>query len=436
MHKRRIGLPTLSAVLAAALVACGGGDGGEEISIDADQTLAVWGWSGAPGADTMAKVIDAFESEHPHITVEYNEITNTDYANRATLGLSSEQDIDVLAVFPNALTSELAGYLVPVSEWDGGDDIIGGLQPQALAQAEKLSGDDGLRTVPMNSNGSAVGFYNVDLFEQAGFNEPPKTWAEMKQFTDALAGVAPDVVPAVIASDSWFQNDFLMTLVGQEDPDLWNSVLYDEAEFDSPALRDALATYHQIYADGTLDRSTLDIQYADAMSAFGEGNAAIVFTGTWESGLLLAEYREANGVQATDVGVMAVPGNDPADLGLRAFLDTTYAIPERSNQKAAAAAFIEFITVGAGVDVWGPTLVGVPAVDGWSLPEGVLTTDVEQASYELIQELIANPRGDRTGADAFQNQVGTYALQVASGTMTPDAAAEQAQADLSSGTYN
>jgi raffinose/stachyose/melibiose transport system substrate-binding protein len=439
MRGMRVMVASVVAVVSVSVALAGcastGSSGGTDAG--AKQTINVWGWSGAPGAATMNEVISAFEKVNPNITVKYNEIVNTDYANKLTLALSSGQPIDVAGVFPNALTAQLGKYLVPVKDWPGESGLLDKFQSQAIAQEKKLSGDGVVRLVPLDSNGSAVGFYNVDLLKKAGFSKPPQTWDEMKQFSQALAKVAPGVAPAIIPSDNWFQNDFLMTLVGQNDPQLWNNMLYKKGtNFDTPALQDALTQYQELYASGTLEKSTVDVKYADAMSAFSQGKTAIVFTGTWESGLLLKSYRDTNKVQASDVGVMAVPGKDASVLGARAFLDTTYGIPEKSSHKAAAAKFLDFLTVGAGVNVWGPTLVGIPAVDGWKLPAGVLSSSVESDSYAEIQKLIANARGDRTGADAFQNQVGTYALQVASGSLSPTDAAKQAEADWTSGKFN
>lgn len=86
--RRSTALVAFGAGASLALTACGSsGSSAEGIALDDEQTINVWGWSGAPGAETMADVIAAFEDQHPNITVDYNEVANTDYANQATLGL-------------------------------------------------------------------------------------------------------------------------------------------------------------------------------------------------------------------------------------------------------------------------------------------------------------------------------------------------------------
>lgn len=400
------------------------------------QTINVWGWTGAPGTDTMAKIISAFEAEHPNITVEYNEIAQADYKNKATLGLSSKQDIDVIAVQPNAWAANNASYFEPVENWPDSAGLLDKFQPLPLEQEKKLFTDGTIRSVPFGSTGSAVGFYNVDLLKKAGLTEPPKTWDDYKKLAQGLKTAAPGVVPVVMPGDAWFQDEFVLTMVGQKSPEFFNKVRYEDGEWDTSEYRDALAKYKAAYDNGTFDKSTLDMKYADAMSLFDNGKAAVVFNGSWEAGRLLADYRTKNKVQASDVGVVAVPADNASDASTRSFLDLTYGIPTASENKAAAAEFIEFTTTRKGIDVWGPSLGFVPAAKDWTMPTGVLTSDAAQQGYKQLQDLIANPHGDRNNLSNLSDQVGGYVLDVVRGTKSPEDAAKQGQDDLKSGKYN
>lgn len=424
----------VAAVSALTLTACAG-DGGDT-GLSDTQTINVWGWSGAPGADRMNAIIDAYEKQNSNITVEYNEIANTDYANRATLALSSKQPIDVIGVFPNEWAPENENFLLPVSDWPDANGILDDLNETAVSQTESLFTDGEIRAVPLYSNGSTLAFYNADLLKEAGFDSPPQTWDEMEEFAQNLESAAPDVLPAIVPNDSWLQGDFAITLASEEDPEFWNDLRYDDGKWDTPATREALKTYKSLFDRGILDPSTLDVPYSDAMAAFTSGEAAMIFTGAWEAGLLLDSYREANSVAVDTVGVMPIPADDPQDRGMRAFVDTTFGIPANSSHKSAAADFIRFMTSGDGVDVWGPTLIGIPALEGWQLPEDTFSSEVEEQGYATIQQLVASPLSDRNVMSNFENQQGTYALQVATGDLSPEKAAEKGQADLESGKYN
>jgi raffinose/stachyose/melibiose transport system substrate-binding protein len=423
--------------LAIALTGCaaaGGGSTSGQVAADAKQTINVWGWSGAPGADVEKGVIAAFEKANPNITVKYTEVANADYKNKATLALSSKQPIDVIGVQPNAWAADNQNYFLPVSKWPGESTLLNKFQPQPVAQVKKLFSDGEARAVPFGSSGSAVGFYNVDILKQAGLTEAPKTWAEWQKLSDALKGTG--IVPQVMPSDTWFQDEFLLTLVGQKDPSFFNDIRYKNGSWDTASYQAALAKYKSLYADGLFDKSTLDLAYSDAAALFDQGKAAVFFAGSWEAGRLLASYRETNKLAASDVGVMGVPADSASDVSLRSFLDITEGIPVNSKHQAAAAKFIAFETAGAGVDAWATQLGFVPAVKGWSLPAGTLTTATEKDGYALLQKLISNPSSDRNNLSNLSAQLGTYVLQVVNGTMTPAAAASQAQADFKSGKYN
>ena len=410
---------------------------GDQVALDAEQEINLWGWSGAPGVDNIQRVIDAFEELHPNITVNYTEVLNTDYKNKASLALGAGEPIDVIGVQANAWATENQNFFLPVSDWPDSEGITDAYEPAVLAQEDKLFSDGVLRSVPFGSSGSAVGYYNVDLLKAAGLTDYPRTWDDFEKLTAGLKAVDPEAVAAVMPADTWFQDEFVLTLAGQIDPEFFNRVRYDGGSWDDPAYVQALERYKSLYDDGILDSTTLDLGYTDAMALFDQGKAAVVFNGTWEAGRLTPAFRETNKVVPSDVGVMPVPTFDASEDGsLRSFLDLTYGIPTASTHQAAAVEFIKFATAGDGVAQWATGFAFVPAVKGFAQPEGVLTTDVETDGYATLQSLVANPHGDRNNLSNLSAQVGTYILSVVNGTMTAQEAATQGQADLESGKYN
>ena len=192
--QRRL-LAAFGAAAASALVLAGCGaaqpGAGDQVALDAKQEINLWGWSGAPGTDNIQRVIDAFEAVHPNITVNYTEVLNTDYKNKATLALGAGEPIDVIGVQANAWATENQNFFLPVSDWPDSDGITDAYEPAVLAQDDKLFSDGVLRSVPFGSSGSVVGYYNVDLLEAAGLTEYPRTWADFKELADGLKAVDP-----------------------------------------------------------------------------------------------------------------------------------------------------------------------------------------------------------------------------------------------------
>ncbi|WP_308797792.1 ABC transporter substrate-binding protein [Agromyces silvae] len=413
-------LAASAGVLALTLTGCSG-DAGEA---DGTTTINYWSWDGAPGEAIVTPMIEAFEAANPDITVNYTEIPQADYKTKVAQSLGAGEEIDVLGVQPSAWASEIEDYLLPVAEWEGGEALIEQFQPATVEQTERLFTDGELMAVPLYSTGSAVGIYNADILDELGI-APPVTWAEFKALSDALAQQGGEILPVTMPGDDWFQDEAALTIVGQSDPEFFNAVRYDDAAWNTDSYVEGLEQYKALFDDGTFDKATLDMDYGTAMTTFEEGKSAVAFNGSWEVGRIL------NG----NYGVIPMPAETAEQASLRAFLDVLVGIPAESTKTEAAAKFAEFISAGDGVDEWASALKGVPAVDGYTLPDGVLTTELQQQSYETLLELINNPHGDRNNMGAFSDFVGSNVKQAVLGAITAQEAADADQAELEKGNF-
>jgi raffinose/stachyose/melibiose transport system substrate-binding protein len=442
MHSKRTAMALLAgtAVTAVLLTGCSTGTASKDASgtpASAKQTINMWGWTGAPGAAVVNKEISAFEKSYPNITVKYTEIAPADYTTKASLALSSGQSIDVLGIMPNVWAGENQQYFEPVKDWPNAKGLTSKYTASAIAQATGLFTDKVLRTIPDASSGSMLGIYNADILKKAGFTTPPTTWVQFKQLSDWLKANDPSVLPAVIADDGDNQEDLAVTIAGQTDPNWYNNVKYHGGSIDTPNYVAALNQIKALYANGTLDKRTLDLAYPDAAAAFDQGKAAVLWSGSWDAGRIVAAYRKTNKVAYSDAGVMGVPADDPANVSLRSFLDITYGIPAKSTHQAAAAKFIQWVTSGPGVDISAPLNVGeISAKKGFKLNPDVLSTPLEQQSYALLQQLVANPHSYRDNLSNLLHQIGSYIIPVINGQQTAQQTATQSEVDLKSGKYN
>ncbi len=402
-----------------------------------DVTVNMWGWTGSPGADVVQTMADAFTKVNPSITIKYTEVDPADYATKTTLALSSGESIDIVAVQPNHMATDVEPYLSKVSEWPDASGIEAKYTESSISETKSLFSDGELHAVPFFLSGSMLGIYNADILTQAGFSEGPKTWTEFKKLSDWLKVNMPDVLPAVISGDADNQNDMSLTIAGQTAPEWYNDVRYNGGALNTPNFVDALTKMKTLYNDGTLDQSTLDLDYGGATTAFDQGKAAVLWSGSWDASRILKSYRDENKVAYSEAGIMGIPADNAADVSMRSFLENTYAIPEKSTHKAAAAKFIDYVTAGDGVDIWAKLRVGFPpAKAGYTPSTAELTTDSEKASYALMQQLIAEPHSYRANLSNLFHQIGGYVVPVVKGQMTPQEAADKSQKDLESGNYN
>ncbi|MGW4021965.1 ABC transporter substrate-binding protein [Streptomyces sp. NPDC005009] len=450
-HKtRRTRVSALGLAAAAALVLAGCGtsaDGGSpagegtgKVTGKVGGDITVWTWDGAPGADAMEALATAFEKK-TGVKVDSKVVKRDDFKSQAQLALNSGENIDVLGVQPSQFAAEVQQKLMPVSAYESRlAEGLDGYRPTTVEQTRKLYKDNAAHSVPFGSTGSAVCFYNAQILKDVGV-QPPETWKDVRALTDALKSKRPDTLTLVKPSgstDAWFEDEFVLTMAGQQDPGFFDSVRYDGKAWNSDSYVSALSRYAELYEDGTLQRSSLDMGYTDAMNAFNSGKAAIACNGSWEAALLKKDFREENDITVPSVGVIPVPADDAADRSLRSFLDITWGIPKTAKNPASAAAFISFATQEKeGIDLWANSLGFVPAAADWKIDAKVFDGDELAAQgYAEITGLIEKPSSDRNNMSSFSDRVGGYALEVARGRMSAKDAADKGQKDLDSGLYS
>ncbi|MCU1636855.1 MAG: ABC-type glycerol-3-phosphate transport system substrate-binding protein [Cryobacterium sp.] len=419
---RTSGLMTATAGLALVLSGCSAG--GAETDANGVTTINYWSWDGAPGEAVVDPIIEAFEAENPDIKVKYTEIGQTDFKPKAAQSLGAGEDIDVLTVQPGAWAGEVQDYLLPVADWANGDDLRTSFTDTSITQAERMFADGELMAVPVYSTGSAVGIYNADILGELGVT-PPRTWAEFKTMSDALKAQGKGILPVTMPSEDWFQDEAALTSVGQVDPDFFNQVRYEDGKWDTDAYVEGLKNYKALFDNGTFDTATLDMDYGTAMTTFDEGKSAVAFNGSWEAGRIFSG----------NYGIVPFPAESAEKASLRAGLDVMLGIPAESTKHEAAAKFVEYMSVGAGVDEWASALKGIAAKEGYQLPEGVLSTDLQKQSYQTLVDLITEPASDRNNLGAFSDYVGANVKQVLLGSMTAEDAAKDGQAELETGNF-
>jgi ABC-type glycerol-3-phosphate transport system substrate-binding protein len=418
------GLVAGATLLTIVGTGCSGSTPTPTPSADGPQTITYWSWDGAPGKKIVDPLIDGFEAANPGITVKYTEIPQADYKAKVASALGAGEPIDVLGVQPGAWAGEIEDYLSPVSEWSNADQLTSAFTPVTVDQTKRLFSDGELDAVPLYSTGSAIGVYNAKILTKLGV-EPPTTVAEFAAMSKALKAKDPDVLPVVMPADGWFQDEAALTVVGQSDPTFFDTVRYQKGAWNTPAYVSGLNAYKKLYNDGVFDKATLDMDYATAMNTFESGKAAVAFNGSWEAGRILTG----------DYGIIPFPAPTAEQASLRGFLDVTLGVPAKSEHKDAAAKFVQYMAAGKGVDTWATQLKGVPALNNYSLPEGTLTTDLQKKSYATMVDLINHPHSDRNNMGAFSDSVGANVLQVLTGDMSADKAAQKDQAELDKGDF-
>lgn len=180
-------------VLAAAAIALSGcaadsGQGDGPVTITYTNFISNGG-----NEENLQKIVDAFEEEHPDITVEVTTLPYDEYGTALQTDLAAGTASDVFDIeYANYAQYQANGVLAEIAVDDPS------VYRQSVLQAYQT---DGTQYALPSSFSTVVLFYNSDLFDAAGVEYPTADWtwadeqAAAEQLTDAASGAWGDHQP-------------------------------------------------------------------------------------------------------------------------------------------------------------------------------------------------------------------------------------------------
>ena len=244
------------------------------------------------------------------------------------------------------------------------------LTPAAL-ESNKVDGANYF--LPYISNAYGV-YYNVDMFEENGI-EIPTTMDELYAVCEKLkaAGITPI---AFSDQETWtlgHLGDRLMGLIYDDDGTLFQQIAAGEASAtEHEGMRTVAEVFLKLHEYGQED--SLGVGYEQAISAFANGEAAMMLQGTW----LLSLVKSAN--PDMNVDVFPLPGMTAEETRVGINTDLGLAISETSENKEAALAFLAWLSATENAQMFAD-MEGSP-----SLINGVNAATPE---FEKMSELIS-----------------------------------------------
>ncbi|MBO1514137.1 ABC transporter substrate-binding protein [Metabacillus bambusae] len=287
---------------------------GEKISID-------W-WDPATGknAEELDKIIAEYEEENPNVDIVRTFTPFADIKNKLMMSSAAGElpDITILdnpAHQPFAASGMLADITDKVKE--------AGLEDKYFEGPWSTNVYDGkIYGIPSYSNNLAL-FYNKDLLKEAGYDEPPKTWEELKEIA---AATTKDGVRGL--SFSAIQNEvgvfhFL--------PWLWQSGS-DLTNLNSEGTVETLNLWKDLIDKGHVSQEVLSLDQNDLVLTFAAGSEAMMVNGTWQVPVLNEEAK-------INWGVTTLPKGKESGTVLGGY---NWAITEQSEHKDIAWDIIQF----------------------------------------------------------------------------------------------
>lgn len=388
-------------LLAAAtiLAACGGTDTTEETATSDPETTATTADPGASESSAAAEssepvtieyftfsaapdhledldtIVEAFEAEHPNVTVEVQTAAFDDYFTQLQTRVAGGDAPDTFELnYENFVTYAEAGTLLDLSS--AGDSI----DPSVFYPAAyEVFAQDGVQLGLPETFSTVVLFYNQDLFDAAGVDHPTADWtwederAAAEELTDADAGVWGTFQPV-----SFFE---YFKVLAQNGGSFFNDDKTDVA-FDTPEGVEA--------ADWLLDKvgtvmpTEADMGGQDDGAMFAAGELAMWHTGIW----MFAPMADTDFTW----DVVVEPGNA---TNASHFFTNAVVGSSASEHPDEAAAWLQFMAASE-------TAVDTRLTSDWELPAvsdtSLFDTYLEQAPpanrqavFDSLDEVVVPP---------------------------------------------
>ena len=355
----------------------------------ADDTLVYWSmWeSTEPQGQAIQEAVDAYTAE-TGVKVELQFKGRTGNREALQPALDGGTQIDIFDEDIDRVNSMYAKYLLDledlVKESGYEDTAIPGLM-----SACRDAGGGTLKTIPYQPNVFAF-FYNKDLFEQAGVEKEPTTWAEFLDVCQKLkdAGITPMTMDDAYATSVIGYH--LARLVGEEKV----VEIVTEGKWDDPAVLQMAQDIEELAKNGYYSEMVgSNVWPAGQNTELALGTAAMYLNGSW----LPNEVKDMAG-EDFKWGCFAYPELENGANGIETnnFGAQVFGINKDTKMPKEAFDLVKFITTGEYDAKLAEMSVGIPAD----------TTNTEwPAMVECAKPVIEQSTGRLTWAAGVETNV-------------------------------
>ncbi|WP_394195019.1 ABC transporter substrate-binding protein [Microbacterium foliorum] len=380
MSLHRTSLSVVALAATSALVA-GCADGGPAADPVATETPTgeVTFWSFLSG---MSDVAAAFNASQDDITVNFEEIPNGANGGYTKLSAAIESGSgpDVVGIEYDRLPGFVAAeQLAPVDGLVSGD-VLGDYDEQVR---NLVSFGDAAYALPYDAPPMVI-WYRQDVLEAAGV-DVPTTWDEFEDAARAVKAVNPDAYLT-----SFFTNEPQLAPMSWQAGAEWFSVEDDswKVAIDDDESQEVADYWQRLIDEGLVKKQ---LGFSDEWTADLNSGVVNAWVGGSWSASALKTRTEASGQEGKWIAA-APPSWDGEPSGALSG-GTSFAIPENSDNAAAAAVFLEWlVTSPDAIEARGAVGTAYLAYPGLNdVAASVAPTDYYGNDiYEVFDEASAN----------------------------------------------
>lgn len=331
MLKKVLTITLTLSLLLATVAGCGSKADSNSDQPAKGETTTIRFWDGNWNEESFKQVQEIWEKEHPDIKLVGEFQVDDGMSDKYVMALKNGSAPDVVACALDWVTTfGNADLLAPLDEYMEADKVDASQFVPGAIEASTIN--DSLYGLPFRSETYTL-FYNKDILAAAGYNEPPKTWEEVKEV--AAACTSEDVAGYGLcgANFSNFSFQFINMLRSSGGDVLTED--YSKSALDTDVALQTAQLYKdlQAYAPASL----LENNNIANRTLFASGKVAMYLSGIYDVPEIIKANPELNFASTT------VPTANDAEL--KTILGGwSVAIPKTSENKDAAWEFVKFLT--------------------------------------------------------------------------------------------
>ncbi|MBP3361386.1 MAG: extracellular solute-binding protein [Clostridia bacterium] len=233
--------------------------------------------------NVMQKLVDGFNAENDHITINYEckDDTISDYV-MTTYTSKNPPDIHISCGVPMA---EEAGWYRELPE-----DFVKECKEKFVESCFPAPDKNGkIFTFGLNGNGNQRLLYNKDLFKECGLDpeNPPKTFDEMREYAKIITEKGNGVKYgfAMPFKDDIFSRYYAMipgTMSGLMNRDGFEPTTN---QFDFTMYAKMIYFLRDLISDGSVFPTPYTLDNDTARAQFAEGNVGMIYGAAWDVGV-------------------------------------------------------------------------------------------------------------------------------------------------------
>ena len=278
-------------------------------------------------------VFDAYEKEHPNGKIVSEFLNSESYDATLHARIATKDCPDIIGTRPGltqVIPLAAAGYLADLT----GQSCLSDISETNLMTASFANGVYGVPT----DQSYICTFYNKDIFEEYDLSAP-KTWNEFMEVCQTLK--SKGITPISLSyKDVWIRQlipyALAPTTIYRYNSDFDNQLYKGLKSFDGEEWNATFIKLKELIDHGYVTENFLKISYDQQLSAFANGEAAMMIMGSW--GVSMIQNLNEN----CNFGLFITPASDDGINWISASIGGMLSVYEDSKQKEVAIDFLNF----------------------------------------------------------------------------------------------